>query len=424
MDRSTFNPLTLTCVSALIAGFIPAVANGQEALQTIERAPENIFENERDATLAKFLEAGPINIRPHLYAESYFDDNLTLDRSNKREDWVWRIAPGAMFGVGEFRGDKGNYISIDYTLRGEIYTKYHEFNAVDHYVVMNSGWKMAKLTLGLSQSYEIDHGKSVEVGDIIQQEQYLTLLTSKYEISDKTSIELNGRQSLVYSDNEEGPPPHDISDINEWALESWGNYKATEKVTAGAGITVGWRDIRTFDGNPSPNQTYEQFLLRGIYQVSAKVNVTGSGGIQVSQFQDGDDKGPDFVFNVGASYRPLENTYLALEAYRHDVPSILYSGRNYALTGFRVSAKQIFMEKYSFSVYTGYENSDYTDVSTASAANPDRSDNYFWFRPVADYTVNERWQLGVFYQYRTKSSDDDIFDYSNNQVGLFSNYRF
>ena len=424
MDQSKLTRITLTCVSALIAGLIPATA-AQEAGATIERAPENIFESERDATLAKFLEAGPISIRPHLYADSYYDDNLTLDRSNKREDWVFRIAPGALFGVGEFRGEKGNYVSLDYTMQGEIYTKYSEFNALDHYVIMNGGYKQSKLTLGLSQSYQIDHGKNVEAGDMIEQEIFLTLFTSKYDISEKTSVELNGRQSFVSSEQQNLHGPNaDLARINEWAVETWGNYKPTEKIMTGVGFTAGWRDIRTFDGNDSPNQSYQQLLVRGGYAVSEKVNIVGSGGFQISQFQDGDDKGPNLIFALGGSYHPLENTFLALEAYRQDVPSILYTGRNYDLTGGRFSVKQILLEKYSVSLATGYEYTDYTDVSSATAANPDRSDNYFWIRPSADYTVNERWQIGVFYQYRTKSSSDDIFDYSNNQVGLYTNYRF
>ena len=424
MDKTSLTPLTLTCVSALIAGLIPATTQGQEHLQTIERAPENIYENERDATLAKFLEAGPISVRPHLYADTYYDDNLTLSRSHKREDWVWRIAPGALFGIGEFRGDKGNYVSIDYTMRGEIYTKYSDYNALDHYVIMNSGYKLSKLTLGLSQSYEIDHGKSIEAGAFVEQELFITQLTSKYEISEKTSVELNGRQSISSSvDQVLHGPNQDLASINEWVVESWGNYKPTEKLITGLGFTAGWRDIRTFDGNPSPNQTYEQILGRGGYEVSQKVHVLGSAGIQLSQFQDGDDK-TDFIFSLGVSYHPLENTFLALEAYRYDIPSIIYSGRNYTLTGGRFSVKQVILEKYSLSLITGYEYRDYTKVSSTTTPNPDRQDNYFWFRPEADYAINERWQIGLFYQYRTKSSSDDTFDYSNNQAGLYSNYRF
>lgn len=423
MDKSSLTPLTLSCVSALIAGLIPAV-QGQEKLQTIERAPENIYETERDATLAKFLEAGPISVRPHLYADTYYDDNLTLDRSHKREDWVFRIAPGALIGIGEFRGDKGNYVSIDYTMQGEIYSKYSEFNALDHRVIMDSGYKQAKLTLGLSQSYEIDHGKSVEAGAFVEQELWITQLTSKYEISEKTSVELNGRQSITHSVDEVLHGPNvDLANINEWVVETWGNYQATEKILTGLGFTAGWRDIRTFDGNPSPNQTYEQILGRVGYDLTAKVRLLGSAGIQLSQFQDGDDK-TDFIFSLGSSYHPLENTYLALEAYRYDIPSIIYSGRNYTLTGLRFSAKQILLEKYSVSLVTGYEYRDYSNISTPSTANPDRQDNYFWIRPEADYSINERWQIGLFYQYRTKDSSDDTFDYCNNQVGLYSNYRF
>ena len=101
-------------------------------------------------------------------------------------------------------------------------------------------------------------------------------------------------------------------------------------------------------------------------------------------------------------------------------------------TGFRASVRQLFLEKYTASLALGYENSDYTDITGSSTTDFDRNDNYFWFRPTLDYQFDEHWSMGAFYQYRTKSSDTpsdgdlgvDPYDYSNHQIGLYSNYKF
>ena len=55
-----------------------------------------------------------------------------------------------------------------------------------------------------------------------------------------------------------------------------------------------------------------------------------------------------------------------------------------------------------------------------------RNDDYFWVRPSLNYEFNERVNAGVFYQFRTKNSDaaGGAYDYSNNQLGIFTNYRF
>ena len=60
-----------------------------------------------------------------------------------------------------------------------------------------------------------------------------------------------------------------------------------------------------------------------------KVDLRGSVGVQISQFQEGDDDGPNLVFNLGGSWQALENTSVALEAYRQDRPSYTFNGQNY-----------------------------------------------------------------------------------------------
>lgn len=423
MEKSYLKPFTLCCVSALVAGLVPAVS---AQVANVEEGPTSVFDTEREDALAKFLNAGPISVRPHFYGSAYYDDNVAVSRSNKREDLVWRFSPGLLFGLGEFRGDKGTYVSLDYTATGNVYSKYDEYNSLDHYVIMSGGWKLAKLSLGLSQSYEISNGKQIEANAFVEQESYITQLTSKYDLSEKTSFELNGRQSIISTENIviRGADQKFVS-INEWLAEGWGNYKATEKLTAGVGATIGWRDIRGFTPEPTPNQTFQQGLVRAQYEVTEKVNAYGSVGLQFSQFQDGDDKGPTFIFNLGGSWQALERTSVALDAYRRDVPSYVLAARNYTLTGIRGTVRQLFLEKYTASLMVGYENSDYTETdANSSAATADRTDNYFFVKPVLEYQFNERLNVGTFYLYRTKNSNVQALDYSNNQVGLYCNYRF
>jgi hypothetical protein len=427
-DKSFFKPLTVCCVTAAIAALVPTT---YAQVANIESAPESVFDQEQEDALAKFMSLGPISVRPHLYMTTYYDDNLALQPHAEREDLVWRFSPGVLFGAGEFRGDKGSYLSLDYTPTGSIYTKYNEYNSLDHYVIFDAGWKLTKLTLGVSQSYRIENGKLVEASAFVEQESYTTLLTSKYELSEKTSFELNGRQSLVSTENQViNGPDQDLISINEWLIEAWGDYKTSEKLSVGGGVTVGWRDIVSY-GTPvpdfvdSPNQTFQQFLVRALYHATAKIDLRGSLGIQISQFQDGDDDGPNFIFNLGGSWQALENTSVALDAYREDRTSYTFSGRNYTATGFRASVRQLFLEKYVAMLALGYENTDYTDIRGSLGAS-DRNDDYFWIRPTLDYHFDDHWVMGVFYQFRAKRSDQpaDTFDYSNNQIGIYSSYKF
>ncbi len=435
MDQSLRTAVNFCCVTAAIAALVPA-ASAQVA--NLESAPSNFFEDAHQESLAKYLGLGPISVRPHLYVSAYFDDNLALKdggsvplpgsrEDNEMEDFVWRISPGALFGMGEFR-DKGNYVTLDYTPTINLYTKYHDFNSLDHKLDFNAGWKLSKLTLGFGQSYENASGKQVEVAGFVQQKTYTTLLTSLYEFSDKTSAELNGRQMIMRSEEQfigSNLPDDELTSVNQWEIEGWGNYKQSEKLTLGVGATVGWRDISD-DGAQqnivdTPNQTFQQVSVRAAYEVSEKVDVSGSVGLFFSQFQDGDDESPTLVFNLEGSWQPLENTYVSGEVYRRDVPSLSQTAQNYTATGFRASVRQVFAEKYSASLAGGFENTDY---SSAGPGGVNRNDDYLWFRPSLNYQFNERINAGVFCFYRTKNSNADGADFSNKQIGVFSNYRF
>lgn len=419
MDQSLRTAVNFCCVTAAIAALVPA-ASAQ--VSNLESVPQNVFEDAQEESLAKYLALGPVSVRPHLNVSAYYDDNLALSNNAEMEDFVWRIAPGALFGMGEFR-DKGNYVTLDYTPTVNVFTKYHDFNGFDHKVDFNAGWKASKLTLGVGQAYEIANGKHVEVGAFVEQETYTTKLTSLYEFSDKTSAELNGRQILMNSTREVIDfPDTPLNDIDQWEIEGWGNYKQTEKLTWGAGATFGWRDIHNDNGTPTPNQTFQQISARTQYEVSEKVDVSGSIGLFFSQFQGGDDKSPAFVFNLEGSWQPMANTFVSAEVYRRDLPSVDTAGQTQTATGLRGSIRQLFLDKYSASLAGGYENSDYSNTSGSAAT--DRTDDYLWFRPSVDMEINERINAGVFYLYRTKDSDVAGRDYSNNQLGIFTNYRF
>ncbi len=425
MDRSLLTAVNSTLVTAAICALVPS---SMAQIANLDPAPPNVFQTERAESLADFLNVGPISIRPHLNTTVYYDDNLAIKNSPQFEDLVWRISPGALLGIGEFRGDTGNFATIDYTATGGIYTKYSEFNALDHLVAFDAGWKFSKLALGVGQSYEISNGKQIETSGFVEQESYITTLTSKYDLSEKTSFELNGRQMLIDSTERviDGPD-RQLNTINQWELEGWGDYKLTEKVSVGGGVIFGWRDIRAYANGAaaapsSPNQTFQQVAVRSSYELSEKVDLHGSIGLFFSQFQDAGSESPTLVFNLGASWQPLQNTFVSAEAYRRDYPSYSMSGQNYIATGFRTEVRQLFRDKYSAAIATGYENSDYSDP--AGATSGDRRDGYFWIRPTANYEINERFNAGVFYQFRTKNSNMDALDYSNNQVGVYSNYRF
>ena len=430
MEKSFSLPITLSCATLVMAGLVPSgLAQGYQPVAQLEEGPRSFFDAEAEDSLAKFLNWGALNARPHAELKAYYDSNLTLADQREEEDFIWRISPGIEFGVGEFRGEKGNYVTLDYTMTGSIYTKYSDYNALDHDVAMRSGWRTAKFTANLLQSYTTSNGKQVESGSFVDQEVYLTGLALKYDVSDKTFAELNGRQSLVNSDSiiRDGADVQ-LTSVNEWAVEGWFNYKFSEKVSIGAGPTVGWRDLHdhaepdTVAGIDSPNQTFEQLLVKGSYLLSDKLAFVGASGLMFSQFQGDEDEGPNLVLELGGTWKAQQNTQVSLDVYRRDQVSYSIVSENYFATGFRATLQHQFREKYFFTLQGGYENLDF--YGTADAVESNRNDDYFWLSPVVSFQADDHTTVGVFYQFRDRNSDELGFDFVNHQAGLFAKYVF
>ena len=429
MEKSFALPITLSCATLVMAGLVPSgLAQGYQPVAQLEEGPRSFFDAEAEDSLAKFLNWGALNARPHAELKAYYDSNLSLRDTREEEDFVWRISPGVLFGVGEFRGEKANFVTLDYTMTGSIYTKYSDYNALDHDVVLGAGWKTAKFTANLLQSYTTSNGKQVEAGAFVDQEIFLTGIALKYDISDKTFVELNGRQALVSSDAiVRNGPDDELTTVNEWAVEAWFNYRLSEKVIIGAGPTFGWRDIHDHTdplaiSPDSPNQTFQQGLVKATYLLSEKLAFNGAAGLQFSQFQGGDDEGPNFVVEAGGTWKALENTQLSFSGYRRDQVSISTVSENYFVTGFRLALQHQFREKYFFTLQGGYENYDY--YGTTNGGESDRNDNYFWLSPVVAFQADDHTTVGAFYQFRDRNSDVNGLDFVNHQIGLFAKYAF
>ena len=236
-----------------------------------------------------------------------------------------------------------------------------------------------------------------------------TEASARYEISPKTSVELEASQSInAYS--------QPYNSFNEWVVGTWLDYWLTPKVRVGVGVRAGWVDVVN-----SANQTYQQALTRVSYLVSEKSELTGSLGGELRQFQNGGTKA-DPVFSFGAKYKPLPNTTLSLDAYRRNQSSFTLVNQNYHLTGVSGTISQVIRDRYTLSLEGGYESLDYH--STTPGVVSTRRDNYYFVRVGADWDVTSRFSVGTFYLYRKNNSNIATSEFSNNQVGLTAIYSF
>ena len=358
----------------------------------------------------EFLKWGPFDAHPGVGGSVLYDDNIYLDSStNKQSDLIWVFSPSLFLGLGDYRSGAGNLVTLRYQPSVIVFTDQSKNDSFDQDLEAYGQWRLAKLVLGLRQGYQVLSSGYVETGGRATRTIYATRLTGRYEVSPKTSFEIDLQQTI--NDNDQ------FISYNEWINDNWFNYQITGKISLGAGLSFGYRDIQD-----NPNQTFEQARVRANYQATGKTAFFLTAGAEMDQYASGGSDGPLPIFNLGISYQPFDATAISLQAHRTDQNSIEFEGQNYTTTGFILTVRQRFFQKYFVTLSGGYDNLSYRSVVSNGA--PDHTDDYFFIRTGADWAMTRKWSMGVFYQYRQKDSDLSAQGFKNNQVSLQTRYTF
>src|SRR6185295_13823627 len=223
-------------------------------------------------------------------------------------------------------------------------------NAVDHDAQGRIQFHPGNWTLQLYQGFQRYSGAVADVGDRVSRSIYTTEGSVRYEISPKTSVELRGRQAIIDYDEGSNTP---VPGYNQWDAGLYADYAVTPKFRIGPGLNLGWVDVPS-----SANQTYQQGLVRASYSVTEKVDLNASAGIEIREFQGDQDNHTTPIFSMGLAYRPLENTFLTVDAFRRDETSVALLNQNFTLTGFSAAIRQNIAVLYTASVVAGYYHAD------------------------------------------------------------------
>lgn len=364
---------------------------------------------DKNASTEPPLKYGPFDFLYSLRGSLVYDDNIFISHTNKQSDVIWTIAPSVTIGAGDYREQEANLLTVSYTPSFILFTDHSSNNAVDHDAQFKGQWRPGGWKFDLTQRYENYSGAVVDVGNRVNRQIYTTSLAAQYEVSPRTSVELDAHQAINNYER--------LNSFNEWVVGPWVDYEVMPLLKAGFGISAGFVDV-----TPGANQTYQQALLRVGYSLTELVDLRASAGGEVREFQGGQKDRYNPVFTIGATYRPLENTSFKLDAYRRSQTSVITVNNNYTLTGFSAGIRQVLFENYALNLTGGYENSDYTSNVKGGAAN--RNDNYFFTQIAADWNVLDRLTVGAYYQFRSNDSTDATHSFDNHQAGLNVGYRF
>jgi hypothetical protein len=372
-------------------------------------------------------------------ATALADDNILAASTKPQSDLIWSLRPALLALAGDrlamtehqlnYRGVigftpdtfivssrenwPGKTVMLDYGPRFNWFTTHSENDSIDQVLTFNALWPMSKLILGLRQGYSQVNSIVIEAGQRTEVQTIPTDLMSAYQVSEKSSAEMNlHRVSYDYGRTQ------GLNGYTDWNTDAWFNHQTTPLLNLGAGVKLGLFEVPSQKG-----QTYEQFLVRARYTLAERLMLIASAGLQLRQFESGAPSSAVPVFSLTAYYRPLDRTSFSLTAYRTESASVYY-GVNYLQTGASLSARQQLGDRFWLNLSFDYTMLDYhTTTQTGSGTLAARTDDYLLARLGLEARFTRHLQGQLFYQYRMMSSQQWA-GWSNNQIGLSATYTF
>jgi hypothetical protein len=358
-----------------------------------------------------------------LTVRGVWDDNIFISHTHKVSDYYFAIEPQITIGVGDIEGRNRGYLRLDYMPSAILFVDHSDEDAFNQLINLEGGYSWTKLTLRFTESIALlDSANLNSIFDTTglwantdasvptRVNIFYTSATANYALTPKISLqgEFNS-PSYAY--------PSHISDYTvSGGLYLYYNW--LPKVSVGIGGTFGYNWVDA----PSTDQTFEQVNARLNYEVTAKVGLYASAGVEFRQFDGNRSTYDTPVFEVGATYHPFADTNLTLAAGRRIYNSGFLANQDFADTFVTARLQQRLFQRLYFGLGAGYENSDYFAAKDNVSA--PRNDNYWFIEPSVDVLITRWLSAGVYYLHREDISNVDFNSFDDNQVGVRATVRF
>jgi hypothetical protein len=370
-------------------------------------------------------EANRLHYGLRLQVRGVYDDNINLSHFDRVSDYYFAIEPAITIGYGDIVERQGNYIRLDYAPSIFLFVDHPDDNAVQHLIYLEGYYRFGRLAVTLSQDVKLLEGANLDTstsglggGSIVdvagrtRLNLYTTRLNASYDLTGKTF--LSGGLDYSVWDYENNLISSEFLSGNIFI-----NYKYSPKLVVGLGGSGGYNWV----DSPNPDQTFEQFNLRMSYQVTGKISLNASAGVEFRQFRNdarGDYVSP--VYELGAVYQPFDGTTITLTGSGRTLNSAVLAGQDFSATNIIIGARQRLLQRIYLDLMAGYEHSEY--FNTSEGVNATRRDNYYFVEFGVDLMITRWWTMGIYYLHRENDSSLNNFSFYDNQFGVRTAFTF
>ena len=168
---------------------------------------------------------------------------------------------------------------------------------------------------------------------------------------------------------------------------------------------------------------YSQFFYGGIkWDTTEKLALLFKLGYQDKKYDDVSQGQEDFdgmVYDLQVTYRFSEKTVLKFDSYLTNEETDNFLASDKTVIGAAFTYNQKFSERWSGSLGIIYEDAQYSDMFIEDE--DDRDDQTVFVRPGVQYLFRDWLMFELAYEYETRESNDDLFDYDTNTFMFYAN---
>jgi hypothetical protein len=335
----------------------------------------------------------------------YYDSNIFITEEHPISDTVFEAAGGFTFELGDYRDKANNFLVLRYLATGYIYTDHSSLDGVNQDVVFNGQYRLgSRTTLQANLAFSYLDGPDRLAGTYTSRYLVDGLVRLLYDLSDKTQLHAEFEQiSDIYPDQ-----LNSFEYIGRFGID----YLITPKISLGGEGVIGYLDPQ--DGGQS---VYGQARLRVSYRMTQKFAFLASAGWEIRDYTSLDYIKATPVFDIGFDWAPFVDTDITLTAFRRVFASPVQFGEDFTATGLQVGVSQRFFQRFTATVYAGYENDAY-HRNQSHTFESGRTDDFVFLRPSISYDWGGWFRAVVYYQFDRNSSTIDGASFNDNRVGI------
>ena len=384
---------------------------------------KNVFPAAYKETVAEAATCGGFHYAFGLTVRGVWDDNIFLSHDHRVSDYYFAIEPFITVGIGDTAGRNRSYLSLTYMPSAILFVDHSDEDAFNQLIHLEGGYNSGRLTLRLSFDAAILESANLnsfidttglwantDASGPVRENIFYTRAIANYALTGKLSLQAElGSAIYVY-------PNHLSSYEVSGGLYLYYNW--LPKVTVGIGGTFGydWVD------DPTTNQTFEQVNARLNWEVTRKLDVYASAGVEFRQFDGNRGEYTSPVFEVGLVHHPFDGTTFTLAAGRRIYPSGFLNNQDFGATYIAARLQQRLFRRVYLGLGGGYEHNNY--IATDRDVTASRDDDYWFIEPSVDVLITRWLSAGAYYLHREDVSSNNSFSWYDNQVGVRATLRF